>query len=176
MSIRLYFDEYVQETDEHLFTTWTSFTWQKLINFSVTLNSKSPIFIITEFRFSYACHKLSMYLAYSLCTAVSLNAADFFPSLFWQKDFTISIYVFTSASLEFNCQSCSSTNPTSERLPANSNPMWPKQASLHFQGIYIFHNCTTWMSSTPSPIHRPSITDSCSLIVVIFKFALTMSI
>lgn len=87
---------------------------QKLINFFVTLDTKSPISITTEHQFSYTCHKLSMYLAYSLCTPVKLNASDFSPCLFWQMDFTISICGFTSESLEFNCPSCSSTNLTSE--------------------------------------------------------------
>lgn len=90
-------------------------------------------------------------------------------------DFKISICGFTSESLEFMCQSCSSTNLTSERFTANSNPMWPNKASLHYQGVFIFCNWTTWMTSTSILSHQPSITDSCSLTVVNFKVAFTMS-
>lgn len=54
--------------------------------------------------------------------------------------------------------------------------MRPNKASLHYQGMCIFHNWTTGMSSTSSLSHQPSITDSHSLAVVEFKFAFTMSL
>lgn len=124
LSIRLYLAEYVHKTDVHLFSTWTSSTLQKLINFSFTPGTKSPISITIKHQFSYTTHKLSMHPPYPL--RIMKHSSWLFPLLVLTEglSFSISSSGFTLKRWEFN-RSIFASPFLHKRLPQ----IWPQRDS-----------------------------------------------